>query len=152
MLRPIRLGRHPLHPAFVHFPIALWTVTAGTDLAAWMSGQLNWWPLSEACLGLGVISGLLAMAAGALDYAALPRQHPAQDTAVWHMLSMGAAWCLFVICWVARGTPGSGPPLQWTIVVELIGFAVMVFGGWMGGQLVYHHGVGVGASSRDATL
>lgn len=149
MVRPIRLGGHPLHPAIVHFPIALWTVAVGADLAGWATGQPHWWFASEVCLGLGVVAGLVAMVAGALDYAALPQRHPAQDTAVRHMLWMVAAWSLFAISLVARGIPGSGPPPPWAIAVALVGVAVMAYGGWMGGQLVYRHGVGVRTSSPD---
>jgi len=145
MVRPIRLGGHPLHPAIVHFPIALWTVAVGADLTGWITGQRDWWFLSEVCLGLGVIAGLLAMVVGALDYAALPQRHPAQDTAVRHMLWMGTAWFLFAVSLAARGNPGSDPPPRWAIVVALVGVAVVALGGWMGAQLVYRYGVGVSA-------
>lgn len=149
MLRPIRLGGHPLHPAIVHFPIALWTVAVGADLAGWLAGQPKWWFLSEVCLALGCIAGLLAMVAGALDYAVLPARHPAQDAAVRHMLWMGTAWSLFVISLAARGSLGSDPPPRWAMAVAMAGFAVMTFGGWIGGQLVYLYSVGVSTSIPD---
>jgi len=140
----------PAGPRAEQDSTALWTVAVGADLAGRMTGQPNWWSLSQLCLVLGVVAGLLAMVAGALDYAALPQRHPAQDTAAGHMLWMGTAWCLFLVSLAARGIPGSGPAPRWAIVVELVGFAVMALGGWMGGQLVYRYGVGVHASSRDA--
>lgn len=149
MVRPIRLGGHPLHPAIVHFPIALWTVAVGADLAGWLAGQPTWWFMSQVCLALGVIAGLLAMVAGALDYAALPARHSAQNTAVRHMLWMGTAWFLFVISLAARGNLGSGPPPLWAIAAAMVGFAVMAVGGWMGGQLVYRYWVGVSTSSPE---
>jgi uncharacterized membrane protein len=149
MIRAFRLGGHPIHPAVVHFPIALWTVAVGADLAGWATGQSKWWSLGQLGLALGAAAGLLAMIAGAFDYAALPRTHPAQDTAVRHMLWMGTAWSLFVVSLAARGLPGSGPAPRWAIIAALAGFVVMVLGGWMGGQLVYRYGVGVTASNRD---
>lgn len=147
MARTIRLGGHPLHPAIVHFPIALWTVAVGADLAGWLTGQPDWWFFGKACLGLGVVAGLFAMVAGALDYAALPRRHPAQDTAARHMLWMITAWLLFTVSLVARGYGRPGPPPRWAIVAALVGFAIMAIGGWLGGRLVYRHAVGVSASS-----
>jgi len=142
-MRAFRPGGHPLHPALVHFPVALWLVAVGADVAGWATRLSDWWSLGWVCLVLGVAAGLLAMTTGLLDLAALPRGHAAGDTAVRHLLVMVSAWFLFVISLAARGSNPAAPPPWWATVVAIAGGAVTVYGGWLGGQLVYRHGAGV---------
>lgn len=139
----LRLGGHPVHPLLVHFPVAAWTVAVGADAAGWITGQAVWWLISFGSQALGVLMAAVAMLAGFLDYAGLSRQHPAQDTAVWHMLAMGTAWLLFLISLAARGLPAADPPSVWATAVAVTGFIAMALGGWFGGKLVYRFGVGV---------
>ncbi len=144
----LRLGGHPLHPVLAHFPIALWTLAIGADLAGWQSGQQFWWPLGFGCQALGVVIAAIAMAAGLLDYAALARQHPAQDTAVRHFMAMSMAWVLFVFSLALRGGIYN-PPSVWAVLAALLGWLTMAYGGWMGGQLVYRFGVGVDSGAAQ---
>ncbi len=139
-----RLGvaGHPLHPLFVHFPIALWTIAIAAELGGWAAGR-NWWAVSFDCQALGVIVAIVAMAAGLADYAALPRTHPAGDTATFHMLAMGSAWLLFVSSLALRGLPAGTTPPPIATAAAVAGFLVMAIGGWFGGRLVYRFGVGV---------
>lgn len=142
----LRLAGHPLHPLLVHFPIALWSIAAFAEVGGWTRGGDAWWAVSFGAQALGVLVAVAAMATGALDLAALARSHPAADTAVWHMFAMGSAWLLFVASVALRGWPVSGPPPMLASVAILAGFVAMVGGGWLGGQLVYRFGVGVGGS------
>jgi uncharacterized membrane protein len=139
----LRLAGHPLHPLLVHFPIALWTIAAFAEIGGWARGGDTWWAVSSGAQALGVLVAVAAMATGASDFASLARAHPAADTAVWHMLAMGTAWLLFVASVALRGWPASGPPPVAASVAAFAGFASMVGGGWLGGQLVYRFGVGV---------
>lgn len=138
-----RLAGHPLHPMLVHFPVALWTLAIGADAGGLVAGHDGWWQAGFACQALGVLAALAAMVAGVLDYAALPRHHPAQDTAMAHMLVMGTAWICFLASLGLRGLPdGSTPPLP-ALVAAAAGFVAMACGGWLGGRLVYRFAVGV---------
>lgn len=139
----LRFAGHPLHPALVHFPIALWSVAVAAEAGGWLGGQALWWSVSLICHALGTAAGLLALVAGFLDYLALEREHPAQDTAVWHMLAMCLAWLLFVLSLALRGLQLDAAPPGVATVLAGAGFAVMAAGGWLGGRLVYHYGVAV---------
>lgn len=139
----LRLAGHPLHPMLVHFPVALWTLAIAADTGGLVSGGAAWWSVGSGCQALGVLTAMPSMLAGALDYAALPREHPAQGTALAHLLVMGVAWLLFLASLALRGLPGAGAPPVIAIVVAAAGFVSMAVGGWLGGRLVYHFGVGV---------
>ena len=88
--------------------------------------------MSFDCQALGAIAAIVAMAAGFADYVALPRAHPAADTAVFHMLAMGGAWLLFVSSLALRGLPASEAPPH--------------------GRLVYRFGVGVSSDPPTGRL
>ena len=139
----LRLGGHPVHPLLVHFPVALWTVAAGADVAGWMYGWPEAWLVSFGSQAAGIVIALLAMVAGFLDFAAIPRGEPAQRVAVTHLLAMSTAWLLFIVSLAMRGLPAMNPPSIWATATALVAWAVMAFGGWLGGRLVYEFGIGV---------
>jgi len=60
-----RFAGHPLHPALVHFPIALWMAAVLWDLVGWwQSSDPLWWQMSYWCLALGLAAALPAIATG----------------------------------------------------------------------------------------
>lgn len=144
----LRTRGHPWHPALAHFPIALWTVAVPADLLGWWLGDAFWWQAAYWALAAGLAIGALAMLAGFLDYLGVPKDHPAQDTAVWHMMVMGAAWMLMLFSFAGRELSPEGAPPVWAAVLLLFAWFAVVFGGWLGGTLVYRYGVG-GEATRD---
>lgn len=68
----MRLFGHPIHPMLVHFPIALWTVAAGTYVAslAGVTGPFDM--VAKFANGGGLIMAMPAMLAGALSFAPSP--------------------------------------------------------------------------------
>jgi uncharacterized membrane protein len=138
----MRLAGHPLHPMLVHFPIAFWTSAFGADLGGLFFNGLPLAVLAFGASALGCLLGLVAMIAGILDFAALPNDSPARDTAVTHMLLMCVAWLLFLVGLALRGYPPAEPAPLGALIVTALGFGVMAAGGWLGGRLVYEFGVG----------
>jgi uncharacterized membrane protein len=138
----MRLAGHPLHPMLVHFPIALWTCALGADIAGLFIGGATPAELAFGAAALGCLSGLLAMLAGILDFAQLPKESPARDTAVSHMMIMCVAWLSFLAGLALRGYPPHAPAPVSAVILSGIGFAVMAAGAWTGGRLVYEYGVG----------
>ncbi|WP_297829788.1 DUF2231 domain-containing protein [Thermomonas sp.] len=137
--------KHPLHPALVHFPIACWVLASLADF-----GGLGWhpewlWPVSAGLAALGCILGLLAAGAGMLELTKLDGEHPAGRTAMWHMTLALTTWCLFAGSLVVRMrgvTPL--PPDALVLALDGAGLVGVLATGWLGGTLVYVHGVGVG--------
>lgn len=62
------IARHPLHSFLAAFPTACFTLTLLTDIAYWRSSNLMWKHFSEWLLLAGLIGGVLALAAGLIDY------------------------------------------------------------------------------------
>lgn len=144
MRTKLRIAGHPVHPALVHFPVALWPASLLWDVVGLWRGDPLWWQLSFWCLALGLIAALPAIAAGFLDYASLPNDHPAMGTANAHLAIMAGATTGFLVSLLLRGGPavsGPSPPLL-AVGLSAVGAVLLVVGGWLGGTLVYRYGVG----------
>ena len=138
---------HPLHPALVHFPIAGWSLAIAADVASLWLGEPAW-RFAAVSMAIGCIVALATMAAGLWEFAKLPERSPALPVANRHMLFALAAFCAYATSLLLRydqhALLGPGMP---ALAASVIGFALLGATGWLGGQLVYAHGVGV---SRDS--
>lgn len=95
--------------------------------------------LSLAAVG----SGLLAAVPGLIDYLyAVPPRNSGKSRATQHALVNGSALLAFALGWLFRDTatlqPGWG-----TLALEGVGALLILWGGWLGGTLVYRNPIGV---------
>ena len=135
--------RHPLHPALVHFPVACWSLATLADIASLWWTRWPLWQPAAAMLAVGCATGLLAAGAGLLELFKLPPGHPAAADANRHMLAALTAWSLYAGSLFLR-TEGLAPvePGAAARAVSIAGFFALAAAGWLGGKLVYVHGVG----------
>lgn len=135
---------HPLHPALVHFPLGLLPASLVADLVGVLGVTGPWWTLGYWMLAAGLVAGVVAAGVGVVDLFALEPQHPALDVAVRHLIATGGALLLFLVSLLLRGgagTPASGR-VPWILVLSTSGVVALSVGGWLGGELVYRHGIG----------
>lgn len=145
-----------IHPAVVHFPIALLICGSLAALAyihRWPRLELrilSWWLLLPGWLML-----LLAILSGIVAQGGLPPQAPYRSVLNWHTGS-GLALAVLYGDLLYRGwlhkqrRPPTEPDFlavpgrKWLLTVQLLlGIGLVIFSGWLGGQLVYTFGVGV---------
>jgi uncharacterized membrane protein len=128
---------------FVHFPLALWMAAILWDLVGWWQADPLWWRMGYWCLALGLAVSLPALITGLLDYLALRADEPGLNVATAHMMVMMSATTAFGASWLIRAQAGSAfAPSAWAFALALVGAALLAVGGWLGGTLVYHHGIG----------
>lgn len=134
--------RHPLHPALVHFPIACWTLAVAADFAGLWLGESAWrW--SGGLLAVGCTMALAAVLAGLLELSRVAEGAAMRD-AYLHMAAMLVALTLFSLRLLLRLDQLQPlAPNTVSLLLDLGGFAALALGGWLGGRLVYRHGVGV---------
>jgi uncharacterized membrane protein len=136
------MSRHPLHPALVHFPIACWTLAVAADVASLWLGESAWrW--SGGLLAVGCAIALAAVLAGLMELSRVAEGAAMRD-AYLHMTAMLLAFMLFsgrLLLRLDQLQPLA--PNAVSLLLDLGGFAALALGGWLGGRLVYHHGVGV---------
>ena len=138
---------HLLHPAFVHFSIAL--LILGGSWEAW--GQISRRDSAIRSGGVLTIVGTLSLlptiVSGylAANTVAVPEQarrvFDMHETNGWVVLGLFVA-LLFWKGW-HRGRVSSSQSRLYGLAL-LLGVALVVFGATLGGELVYVYGVGVG--------
>ncbi|HEY5849908.1 MAG TPA: DUF2231 domain-containing protein [Lysobacter sp.] len=135
--------KHPLHPALVHFPVACWSLASGSDLVGmlWIASA---WQLSSVLMAIGTLVATVAMAAGLVELPDLEPGSAAARDARRHMLLASAAWSCYAASLLMRIQADAPARPGWlTIALGLAGFVALCGAGWMGGKLVYVHGIGV---------
>jgi uncharacterized membrane protein len=139
----VQIAGHPLHPMLVQFPIVCFILTFIFDIF-YTRGDTGVAPYSNWVLGIGLVMAALAAAAGLTDFLGDKRIQGAD--AVKHMLANVTAVVLEAVNFILRlKNPDfiASTGVWFSAVVVLI----LIYSGWMGGKLVYRHGIGVRDSS-----
>lgn len=133
---------HPLHPAVVHFPIALLLSATAADLA-WIAGVSHDTHFAAVLMAAGLAMGLVAMGAGLIDLIKLAE--PLFPHALRHVTAVGTAWLGYAVALYLRRDSLFGPadPGGATLVASIASALILSVGGWLGGRLVYTFGAGV---------
>lgn len=144
----MRLFGHPVHPMLVAFPVALLALTPVWDGIAWAGLMLDARSAGYFCELGGLIIGGLALVTGFVDLIKIPASQPAAArVALIHAsCALGALSC-FGIAFAFRGGRVAVPDTG-VLALEVAGALALVATGWLGGHLVFRHGVGV--QSGDA--
>ena len=145
MSKGIRIAGHPLHSAIVHFPMALLPAATACDIIALVTADPFWWSMAFWSLVAGQAAALVAATAGFVDYIAIPPEDPASSVALRHMIVVGTAVVIYLARLIIGPHAAAGVPADPTIllILSLAGALVLLAGGWLGGTLVYRHGIGV---------
>jgi uncharacterized membrane protein len=137
------LGSHPLHPMLIPFPIAFLIGTLASDLAFWGTGNGFWAEASVWLVGAGIVTALIAALAGFTDF--FGEERIRDLSAAWfHMIGNLTAVLIAVANFLLRYLQSPGDAvLPWGIVLSCITVGILLFTGWMGGEMVYRHRVGI---------
>jgi uncharacterized membrane protein len=142
---------HPIHPMLIPFPIGLWVFSLIADLIYLWRGNPAWrdWIAFYALLA-GIIGAVAAAAFGMIDWLAL-KDRAVKRTANRHAGLKVIALLIFAACFYLRTTSGarmmSGSytvPLVLSVVWRHLALDIS---GYLGGELVFKHGVGVNPQS-----
>ena len=131
-----------IHPAVVHFPIAFLLGGVVLDLFG---------RHSEAAVAAatylflaGLATAAVAAATGVVSYYTVPGNHTEQAhrRIYWHIGAMVTAVVMFaVVCFVHWQHPSVVSPAIRGL--GLAAAAILIFGGYVGGKLVYQGGLGI---------
>jgi uncharacterized membrane protein len=140
MRTPASIAGHPIHPMLVPLPIGLWIFSLVCDLIhAGGSANPAWTTVALYTMGGGIVGALLAAVPGLVDLLSLPPGP--RSTAIKHMAINLTVVVLYLINFWMR-SKSSGEPGGW-IWLSVIALGLLVISGWLGGKMVYEHGVAV---------
>jgi uncharacterized membrane protein len=139
------LPGHPLHPPLTDATIGIYTfatIAALTDVLSITNhaGTQGWW--------LALIAGLITTAftalAGLLDWLTIPWGSELWKTATTHAVTMLTATVFFALAAIfGHDEFLSGNVQADGLILTLVGFGLLTVGGWLGGALVFVHGMRV---------
>ena len=134
-----QIAGHPLHPMLVQFPIVCFILTLVCDVL-YTQGHTELATASTWLLIVGLVMGALAAVAGLTDFVGDKRIEGAD--AIKHAAANVTAVVLEIVNLVLRlKNPDSiGSTGVW---ISLVVVLILLYSGWMGGRLVYIHGIGV---------
>lgn len=147
------IGGHPIHPMLIPFPIALWVFSFVADLIYLWRGNPVWRDFIAfyAMLG-GIIGAAAAAIPGLIDWATLT-DRAAVKVANWHARVNITTLVIFIASFYLRTTSGAAwiPDLPMLpFILSIVGIIGLTIAGWLGGQLVFKHGVAVDVESKEA--
>jgi uncharacterized membrane protein len=143
MQGPAKLLGHSIHPMLVALPMGLLPSAIICDILNMairnsVFGIVAFWMLT-----FGILGAIVAAVPGLVDWTAIPSGTRASRLGLYHLFVNVAGLGLFVASWCVR-VFARLPNAHWEpFVLALAGLALIFIGGWLGGELVEQHGMGV---------
>ena len=145
MSSPASIWGHPIHPMLIPFPIALWVFSLVADLIyLWRSNPVWEWVAFYTLAG-GIVGAVLAAVFGIIDYFSI-KDRKVSSIAAWHARINVLALLVFAASFYLRTTNGArmvDDSLTTPVGLSVVGVILIMISGWLGGELVFKHGVAV---------
>ena len=141
-----QIAKHPIHPMLVAIPIGLWIFSLACDVIRVMGATSpNWQIAAYYTLVGGILGALIAAVPGFIDMLFLPPGP--KRIALIHMAINLTVVVLYV--WNAYLRKHGG--LDLAVWLSALGVGLLAISGWLGGKMVYVHGVAVDIPSEPAS-
>ena len=146
MKTPASIKSHPIHPMLIPFPLALWTFSLIADLIYYFgTNDYVWETVAFYTLAGGIAGGVLAAVPGIIDYFSINDKR-ASRIGAWHARLNVFALLVFAGSFYLRTDRGSrivDGSLTIPVLLSLLGVMFIFASGWLGGEMVFKHRVGV---------
>ena len=155
MASPASIGGHPIHPMIVPFPIGLWVFSLIADVVYLWRGNPIWrdYIAFYALLG-GIIGAAAAAVPGLIDWLSL-KNPKVVKIANWHARLNVIALLVFAASFYLRTSGGAtfvSGSNSIPIALSVLGVILISISGYLGGEMVFKHGVAVDQQSGDGSV
>ena len=144
------IARHPIHPALVALPIGMLIFAFICDVAYHAGTHAPFWKdAAFYAMAAGVVSALVAAVPGFIDYATIV-DRKVRNIATTHMaLNLTVVVLYAISLWMrTQRAPQDTTPV-W---VSVAGLVLLSVSGFLGGELVFRHGMAVGPERTATTI
>jgi uncharacterized membrane protein len=151
MQSKVRLLGHPLHTILVDFPVAIFPLMVGLDILWRTQRGVEGYFLAAGWIGAaGALLALAAIVTGTIDLAFIPDGSRAHRVAAVHFGVGLGVLALYVASLVLRWPLDAPRSTNLVLLVDLFGLAAVVVQGFLGGELVNRHQIGVRSVEEGA--
>jgi uncharacterized membrane protein len=138
------LRLHEIHPSIVHFPLAIVPTSLALDVIGKLTGSKSLMSTAKYLVPVGAVAGGVVGLAGLVSQQTVHAEREAHKTLVTHrnlnLVLLGAAAVL-------TGVRMKQERPSWGYLLAMAGgVAAMNYTAYLGGKMVYSHGVGVETS------
>lgn len=143
-VRAMSIRLQELHPTLVHYPLSFFPLAVVSDFLGLLTGRRWLMKAGATMMPIAAASGVVAAAAGLVAQEAVETNQESHDMLVTHRnlnLMLVASTALLAI---ARGRREE-PSIPY-VAAGFLGMAAMSYTAYLGGKMVYDHGVGVRAA------
>ena len=152
MQTPASIARHPIHPMLIVLPIGLWIFSLVADIVVHVSSdetvQTLWFTLAYYTMAGGLVGALLAAVPGLIDFLSMSPGR-IKTLATMHLaLNLTVVALYAVNLWLRTTSP---PSADLGFALSLFAVVLLGFSGWIGGEMVHVHGVGVSTAGAGVT-
>ena len=146
MRTPASIAGHPIHPMLVPIAIGCFVFSFAADVICMVRGNPSLWnPLAYYVMLGGIVGALAAALPGLIDLLSLP-PGPVKKIAVTHMSINLLVVAIYVWnAWMRHVSPAD---LKVPMILSAVTILMLLFSGWLGGKMVFEHGVGVDTTPR----
>ena len=135
-----KIGGHQIHPMLVQFPIVCFIGVLVTDIVFINNQNPGWATASRYLLVIGLVMAALAALAGLTDF--LGDKRVQSGDAIKHAVANVTAVVLELVNLILR-LHTNDPIPRIGIILSAVTVLILLYSGWMGGKLVFEHGIGV---------
>lgn len=135
------LGLQEMHPALVHFPIALLPLAVGADAVGSLTGNQSAFSFGQKAVCVAAVGAVASAVTGLIAGEEVNVEGPSQDALMTHRnLNFTAT---VVAIGMALWRVKHRRPTAAYLGIGAAGVGVLAYTAYLGGKLVYHVGVGV---------
>jgi uncharacterized membrane protein len=152
MRTPASFGKHPYHPMLVAIPIGLFVASFIAELISLRQRGELWRDLTFYNLAGGLIGAVAAAIPGFIDYISL-KDEKVLSLAHRHFGVNVALLAVYGVNFWLRtesAKPLVGESRLLPFLLSLLGMLLLGISGWLGGEMVFAHGVAVDVEKQPS--
>lgn len=142
--------RHPLHPALVHIPTALWPVAFILDLISLVYGDNIFVRLAFYGILVGLVVAFFAIPTGYADWTDIRPEKPAWKLGLYHMILnifVSILWAINLGLRVSTYQTSASVP-GGLVALSALATLLLLVSGYLGGRMIYAYGINVARISK----
>lgn len=134
---------HEVHPALVHLPIVTLPLAVGADLLGRATGDPDLLEVGRRAMTVAAAGALVSAITGLIAQEEVSTEGESHDMLITHrnLNLLATLTATAMATWRSRREPSAG-----YLALGLAGIGVVGYTAYLGGKMVYQHGVGVEAA------